>query len=56
MARREIERTQIAIRVAIETADPNADIGRLALRGLIRGLGGRNKIRRAMLETIMTTG
>ena len=56
MARREIERTQIAIRVAIETADPNADIGRLALRGLIRGFGGRNKLRRAMLETIMTHG
>ena len=37
MARRELERTQNAIRVSIETADPNADIGRLAIRGLIRG-------------------
>ena len=56
MARREVERTQSAIRVAIETADPNADIGRLALRGLIRGFGGHKKLRRAMLETIMAHG
>jgi AcrR family transcriptional regulator len=56
MARRELERTQNAIRVSIETADPNADIGRLAIRGLIRGFGGHKRLRRAMLETIMTHG
>ena len=56
MARREIERTQGAIRVAIENADPNADIGRPAIRGLIRGFGGHKKLRRAMLETIMVYG
>jgi AcrR family transcriptional regulator len=56
MARRELERTQNAIRAAIESADPNADIGRVAIRGLIRGFGGRKKVRRALLETIMAHG
>ena len=56
MARREIARTQSAIRAAIETADPEADIGRLATRGLIRGFGGRKAVRRALLETMMAHG
>jgi AcrR family transcriptional regulator len=56
MARRELERTQSAIRAAIESADPNADIGHLAIRGLIRGFGGRKKVRRALLETFMAHG
>lgn len=56
MARRELERTHGAIRTAINTPGSRDDIGRAMIRALIRGFGGRNRVRRVLLETIVAHG
>jgi AcrR family transcriptional regulator len=56
MARRELEHTQRAIRDAIDAADPRTEIGRSVIRALIQGFGGRNRLRRVLLETIVAQG
>jgi AcrR family transcriptional regulator len=58
MARRELEQTQGAIRTVLDTAepdtaDPGVPIARLAIRALIDGFGGRNRLRRALLSAVV---
>jgi AcrR family transcriptional regulator len=56
MARRDLARTQAAVRAALESSEPNDEIGRLAIRALIRGFGGRGNVRRVLLETVVASG
>jgi AcrR family transcriptional regulator len=56
MARAELARTQDAIRAALSSSGPDDEIGRLAIRALIGGFGGRGKVRRLLLETIVASG
>lgn len=53
MARRDLERIQHNIRTALATPGPSAEVGRLAIRALIQGFGGRKRVRRVLLSTIM---
>ncbi len=58
MARRELEKTLRSVQKTM-TADEqgNAEtMTRLALRALIRGFGGRQKLRRILLETMIAEG
>src|SRR5258707_34131 len=58
MARRELERTFRSVQKAM-TADGRRgaeSMTRLGLRALIRGFGGRQKLRRILLETMIAQG
>jgi AcrR family transcriptional regulator len=56
MARRELQETQRAIRAAVDAADPGLDSSRGAIRALLRGFGGRNRLRRVLLEAVVAHG
>lgn len=56
MARRELLRTQAAVRAALEDSGTGEEIGRGAIRALVRGFSGRGKVRRVLLETVVAAG
>ena len=58
MARRELEKTFQSVQKALTTDKPDdaETITRLALRALVRGFGGRLKLRRVLLETMISEG
>lgn len=55
MARRDLEATQRAVSTAIARA-PAGEIVRAAIRALIRGFGGRSRVRRVLLQTVVAEG
>ena len=58
MARRELEKTFRSVQKIISTDLPagNESMTRLAVRAVIRGFGGRQKLRRILLETMIAQG
>jgi AcrR family transcriptional regulator len=56
MARRELGRIQDAICTAIESADSGSEIVPMVVRLLIHGFGGRNQLRRVLLEAVVAQG
>jgi AcrR family transcriptional regulator len=56
MARRELARVQASIEAIIAADETGRDVYAEALRAALRGFGGQDRVRRALLETMVAQG